>query len=41
MASVNIDESKHETDGDAITKRLHKAFESRLDLDRVCFNFII
>lgn len=29
------DENKRETDEDNITKRLNKAFESRLDLDRV------
>lgn len=31
------DECKRETDEDNITKRLNKAFESRLDLDRVSF----
>lgn len=36
MTNVDNDEIRHETDEDAITKRLNKAFESRLDLDRVC-----
>lgn len=35
MANIRIDDVKRETDEDAITKRLNKAFESRLDLDRV------
>lgn len=36
MASIIAnDESKRENDEDNITKRLNKAFESRLDLDRV------
>lgn len=36
MASIIAnDENKRETDEDNITKRLNKAFESRLDLDRV------
>lgn len=36
MTNMDIDDTRHETDEDAITKRLNKAFESRLDLDRVC-----
>lgn len=36
MASTVLDENeKRDTDEDNITKRLNKAFESRLDLDRV------
>lgn len=37
MANLIIEESKRENDEDNITKRLNKAFESRLDLDRVSF----
>lgn len=36
MATVLVDDSKRDSDEDNITKRLNKAFESRLDLDRVC-----
>lgn len=40
MASIIAnDENKRETDEDNITKRLNKAFESRLDLDRVSVAF--
>lgn len=35
MANLVMEEGKRETDEDNITKRLNKAFESRLDLDRV------
>lgn len=35
MSTAENDETKYETDEDAITKRLNKTFESRLDLDRV------
>lgn len=39
MSTVIVnDESKRETDEDNITKRLNKAFESRLDLDRVSWH---
>ena len=37
MANVIVDDSKRDSDEDNITKRLNKAFESRLDLDRVCW----
>ena len=35
MEVITTDETKRETNDDAITKRLNKVFESRLDLDRV------
>lgn len=35
MANLIVEETKRENDEDNITKRLNKAFESRLDLDRV------
>lgn len=37
MEMIGIDYGKRETDEDAITKRLNKVFESRLDLDRVSY----
>lgn len=39
MEVIPVDETKRETDDDAITKRLNKVFESRLDLDRVRLKF--
>lgn len=36
MADLIVEDNKRDTDEDNITKRLNKAFESRLDLDRVC-----
>lgn len=36
MSNLIIDDNKREADEDNITKRLNKAFESRLDFDRVC-----
>lgn len=40
MANLIVEENKRDTDEDNITKRLNKAFESRLDLDRVCLKKI-
>lgn len=34
-----VGEIKKDVDDDAITKRLNKVFESRLDLDRVIFKY--
>lgn len=34
-----VSEMKKDTDDDAITKRLNKVFESRLDLDRVILKY--
>lgn len=39
MSNLIIDDNKREADEDNITKRLNKAFESRLDFDRVCVQF--
>lgn len=41
MANTAIDDVKRETDEDNITRRLNKAFESRLDLDRVGFETFV
>lgn len=41
MAQLSIDENKQDMDEDNISKRLNKAFESRLDLDRVCVEHVI
>lgn len=39
MDLMAVGEMKKDTDDDAITKRLNKVFESRLDLDRVIFKY--
>lgn len=39
MDLLAVGEMKKDADDDAITKRLNKVFESRLDLDRVISNY--